>query len=306
MLSHLENSILQIINNFSFFSFSESCKRCNDPFKHQLTKLYLEFLNTELIPKLNKKNIEYAEWWIFKPESPLAKLIHQKQLPLNLYFRPNELIYLIEHLASQESMYAQGNYNIIFLNEELKLCFNTTTMYIPNLYNFCLPHVNVVNDNKTFILKNELLKNELYIDSPLNIIYTDPSSKFWIPRWLIKAYPCADTQIIFTWKEICAKFYKILTNPNNFVTKMENSIFFINEDSIFAQQFNFKHFHTNQIPDILKRIIKFLGKSNNILSLCDNLKFSDIKPNDPVVYWIEEIILKNNNLTPYIPSNIYL
>ena len=62
---------------------------------------------------------------------------------------------------------------------------------------------------------------------------------------------------------------------------MENSFFFRNEDSIFAHQFNFKHFHSNQIPDILKRIIKFLGKSNNIQSLCDNLQFSDIKLNDP-------------------------
>ena len=56
------------------------------------------------------------EWWIFKPESLLSKLIQQKQLSLSLYFRPIELIYFIEHLASKENMKTQGNYNIIFLN----------------------------------------------------------------------------------------------------------------------------------------------------------------------------------------------
>lgn len=91
---------------------------------------------------------------------------------------------------------------------------------------------------------------------------------------------CQKLQLIFTWKEICAKFNKILITHNSFVTKMENSIFFTNDDSVFAQQFNFKQFHSNQIPEILKQVIKFLGKSNTILSPFENLKFSDIEPHE--------------------------
>ena len=45
------------------------------------------------------------EWWIFKPELPLAKPIQQKTIVLNLYFRPNELISLIKHLASVDIAY---------------------------------------------------------------------------------------------------------------------------------------------------------------------------------------------------------
>jgi hypothetical protein len=87
---------------------------------------------------------------------------------------------------------------------------------------------------------------------------------------------------------------------------MENSMFFINDDSVFANHFNFKQFHKNQIPDILKKTVKFLGKSHTVLTLCSDLKFSYVTPLDPVVYWIEEMILKNNGLTPYTPSSIYL
>ena len=288
--------------------FSGTCTRCQDPFKHQLSKLYLEFISTQLIPKLAKKTIEYAEWWIFKPDSTLAQFIQENQLTLNLYFRPIELRNLIEHVASKEDLYERGNYDVIALPEKLKLCFNTddNTIYLPDLYKYCLPHVNVVDESKSFIVKNELIKSELYVDSPLDIIYTDPSSKFWIPRQLIHPYTSDDNQLIFTWKELCAKFLKLITNPHSSIRQNENNIFFINDDSPLAKRCCFKRFHRNQIPDILKKTTKFLGKSNTVLSICSDLKFPHIGPNEPVVYWIEDLIMKSNHLTPYSPSNVYL
>lgn len=290
---------------YIYLFYLESCTRCNDPFNHQLAKLYLEFLNTQLLPILNKKSVEYAQWWTFKPESQLARFLEKSQWNLNQYFTPSELISLIELIANQNNMFERGNYDIIFLNDDLKLCFDTSSIYLPDLYNLCLLHVNVVNDTKSFILKNELIKNEIIINSPLDLIYSDPSSKFWIPRQLINPYICEDNQIIFTWKEICAKFINFITSPHSSIIKMEN-MFFISNDSVIAKRFNFKYFHKNQIPDILKKMVKFLGKSNTILTLCPDLKFSHIGPNEPVVYWIEELILENNNLVPYVPFNIFL
>jgi hypothetical protein len=266
----------------------------------------MNFLDTELIPKLTQKTIEYAEWWTFKPDSPLAQYLEERQLSLNQYFRPTELTSLIEHIANQDNMYERGNYEVMFLNEDFKRCFDTTLVYLPDLYNLCLPHVDIVNDTKSFILKNEMIQNELIIQYQLDIIYSDPSSKFWIPRQLINPYICDDTQIIFTWKEICSKFLKFITSSHSSVIQTKNSMFFVNEDSILAKRFNFKQFHKNQIPDILKKTVRFLGKSNTILTLCSNLKFPHIGPNEPVVYWIEELILHNNNLKPYVPSKIYL
>lgn len=250
--------------------------------------------------------MEFEEWWTFKPESTLAKLIEKNHMSLDPHFRPIELTSLIEQLASKENMVGHGNYEIMYFNSEFKQCFNTAFVYRPNLYSLCLPHVDIVNDIKSFFLKNDLIKNELYVESPLNIIYSDPSSKFWIPREFIYPYVCQDNQNIFNWKDLCSIFLKFVSNPESSITQMENSMFFIKEDSALAKLFNFKQFHKNQIPDILKKATKFLGKSNSILTLCPDLKFSHISPYNPVVYWIEELIAKNNNLTPYIPSNIWL
>jgi hypothetical protein len=264
----------------------------------------MEFLDTQLIPQLTIKTIEYDEWWIFRPDSSLAKYIQKHHLDFNLYFRPTEIVALIENIAAKENLYGHGNYDVIFLNEELRKCFDTTSVYIPDLYKLCSSHVHTVNDTKSFILKNQLIKDEFYLDSPVNIIYSDPSSKFWIPRQLIHPYVCEDNQLVFTWKELCSKFLKFVSNPE--ITQMENSLFELNPNTVLAKQFNFHQFHKNQIPDILKKVVKFLGKSNTVLTLCSDLKFPHVGPHDPVVYWIEELIIRNNNLLPYVPSGIFL
>jgi hypothetical protein len=271
-----------------------------------LTSLYLDFLDSQLIPVLNKKCLEYAEWWIFKPDSPLAKYILKNQFVLNLYFRPDELTSLLEDIASKDNKYDRGNYKIITLDDELKLCFNTDTIYVPDLYHLCIPHVYPVNDAQTFILKNNLIKNDIFIQPPLDIVYSDPSSQFWIPQEFVNPYVCENKQSVFTWKELNSKFLQFISSPEDSSVRRENSMFFINDDSIFAKKFNFQQFHKNQIPDILKKTVRFLGKSNTILTLCPDLKFSHIRPHDPVVYWIEEIIMQYNHLTPYVPANIYL
>lgn len=255
---------------------------------------------------LNKKCLEYAEWWIFKPDSPLVKFIVKNELNLNLYFRPEELTSLIEDIASKDNMYDRGNYKIIKLNENLKECFQTDTIYLPDLHKLCTPHVNIVNDTQTFILKNELIKNDLFIHPPLDIIYSDPTSQFWIPQELINPYICENKQSVFTWKELYSKFLYFISSPDDSGVRMENSMYYIGDKSIFAKKFNFKQFHKNQIHDILKKMVRFLGKSTTILTLCPDLKFSHIRTHDPVVYWIEEIIMQYNHLTPYVPSNIYL
>jgi hypothetical protein len=288
------------------FSFLETCARCNDPFKNQITKLYLEFLNTQLIPELSRKNVEYAEWWILKPESSLSNLIQQQRLPLNLFFRPIELTTLIQDYAHQNDMYIKGNENILILNDELKTCFNTPIVYIPDLYNLCLPHVDVVNESKSFVIKNKLIHDEMYVDSPTEIIYCDPSSKFWIPRQFFSSGISTNNQFIFSWKELYDNFLSFITKPNAHIKQITNTIFFIDDNSIFADRFNFKYFHINQISLILKQMIKFLGKSNTILTACPDLKFEDINPQDDVVLWMEDIIQNNNNITPYVSSFIYL
>ncbi len=75
-------------------------------------------------------------------------------------------------------MYIKENSDILILKNELKMGFNTPIVCIPDLYNLCLPHVNVVNESKSFVIKNELIRDEFYVDFSTEIIYCDPSSKF--------------------------------------------------------------------------------------------------------------------------------
>jgi hypothetical protein len=288
-----------------FFLIPDTCQRCTDPVKNQLTKNYLEFITNNLIPILKEKTNEYKEWWIFKPSSPLAIYIQQNNYMLNLYFRPSELVYILKAIADAKNMYAWGNNDVIILDEELQNCFNTTCIYLPKLYSFCLCHVNVVTTEKCTSIKNEIIKNELFVDPPLNIIFNDPTSQFWIPQKYITSYNNNYRKKRFTypWKDLNSLFFKFICRNDSGITQLNNAMFQIQPNCTFAEEFQFKFFHTQQVPIILKQITKFLGKSNNLLTLCSDLKFFDISsPHDSVIFWIEEMITKNYNQLPYIPS----
>lgn len=285
-----------------FFS-SDSCTRCSNPNQPQMTKLYLEFITTNLLPKLQKKIAEYEEWWIFKPNSRLASYIQKHKHMLQLYFRPTELIQIIKIIANDQNMYAVGNNDIIVLDKDLQECFNTSCIFIPRLYFFCLTHVNIVKTKKCDELKNEMIKDDFFVEVPLNIIYNDPTSKFWIPQKFITSYNYQRKKITYSWKDLNTLFVKHISKQENGIIQLNKSMFEIQSTCNFAKEFQFKFFHISQVPNILKQITKFLGKTNNLLTLCPTLKFKD---HDPVIFWIEEMINQHNHELPDIPSWIYL
>ena len=264
-------------------------------------------MTSQLIPKLKEKTDEYKEWWIFKPNSPLATYIQQNDYMLTLYFRPAELIDAILNIANLKDMYSYGNRDVILLDQELQECFNTTCIYLPKLISYCLCHVNVVDTPKCNQLKNEIIKNELYIDPPINLILNDPTSKFWIPKQFITAYNHHKKKSIYPWKELTGLFFKYISKHENGITQLGGSMFHIQPHCSFADKVQFKYFHTNQVPNILKQITKFLGKSNNLSTLCPDLYFCDVSPHDNVIFWIEEIITNHYDTLPIRSSSyVYL
>lgn len=264
-------------------------------------------MNTQLIPKLKEKTEEYKEWWIFKPNSPLATYIQQQGYALNLYFRPIELIETIQNIAHFKNMYTYGNQDVIVLDEELQQCFNTTCIYLPKLMSFCLCHVNVVVDSKRCDqLKNEMIKNDFYIEPPVDLILNDPTSKFWIPQQFITAYNQKKKRVNYPWKELMSLFFKFITKYENGINQLGGSMFQIQPNCSFADKVQFKYFHTQQVPTILKQITKFLGKSNNLSTLCSDLYFCDVSPHDDVIFWIEDMITMNYDAFPLRSSYVYL
>jgi len=224
---------------------------------------------------------------------------------LSLYFRPIELINIIETIVEKSSFTDLGNPDIIILNKDLEACFNAPCIYKPNLYFHCLSHVTLANAEKVNELRNFILSTEFYLDSPIDLIYEDPSSLFWIHP-LFNTYILANEKIVYTWTELCTRFLKfVTTEPTDFIP-LANDIYKLHPNSSLTSAIQFKHFHTSQIPLILKQITKFLGKSNTIFTLCKNLKFNHITTKESINFFIEEIVINNNSLTPYVSSVVYI
>ena len=87
-------------------------------------------------------------------------------------------------------------------------------------------------------------------------------------------------------------------------TALEDSMFSVNSDSVFANDFRFTYFHKTQIPAILKQITKYLGKRSNILTLFPQfmLEDSDIE----TMAFIEHTLFGDNRLMPNIQNFIYV
>jgi hypothetical protein len=290
---------------FNLFTviFSDVCSACNGD--SSLCRSYFKFISTQLIPELKKNFSEHEEYWIFKPESSLYKYIKEQRYVMTLYFKPSELIDIVESIAETNGLYDPGNLDIIILNKELQSCFNAWCIFKPNLYSHCLPHVNLANNEKINEIRNHALSSEFYLDSPVDIIYNDTSSLFWVSP-MLNLYIYNNKKIIYTWKELCTQFTQFVTNQHSDFSLLDNDIYCIKKNSILSQTLKFSHFHKSQIPYILKQFTKFLGKSTTLLTLCKNLKLHHVNSKDKISAFIENIILNNNALTPYVPSVVYL
>jgi hypothetical protein len=221
-----------------------------------------------------------------------------KNCQLSTFFRPAQLFEALESIASDNQMYEHGNSDIIKTDQKLYECFKTWTLYKPDLYKYCLPHVNIVN-SKCLELKNKHIYTEFYTESPVDIIFEDPSSLFWVHP-LINSVIFKNAKITYTWKECCEKFYEFVKNSEGHIISKHDSLFLINEKSILTSILKFSIFHRSQIPEILKQLTCFLGKSNTLLTLCHNLSFTHLNIDPSLLKFLEEIISNNNNLTPYI------
>jgi len=270
--------------------------------------LYRHQLENNIIPSLDMALDKYSEFWSFKTDSPLQLyLTSVRDRPLEPYFVPLELIDHIIDEAHKLKLFAPGNSKIIVANQSLTNCFRTKLIYTPDLYQLCLPHVNVVsNAIKLKELKHNHVYNELYVNPATDIVYKDPAAKFWIPPYF-NAIVCKNAKITYTWDELLNLFSTFIHTRNNHINPIHpNSLLFaINPHSVFTQDFQFKIFHTNQLDFILKSISKYLGKQSTVLSLCPKLK-SILDQNDSVVLWIESILFHNNRLMPIIPRISYL
>jgi hypothetical protein len=247
----------------------------------------------------------YEEWWIFRPESTLNTYLKENNYVMNLYFTPEELVQRVTRMMEKNGTYDHGNSEIIFLNKDLQKIFHTESVFKPNLYSLLLDHVDLATVEKVNELRNYNISSEFYINSPVELIYNDPSSLFWIHP-LVNTHIYQNRKIVYTWKELQSTFLKFISTPNPHFISSSYNVYTIDPKSILTNLFNFRQFHSSQVFHILQQVTKFLGKSNTIFTLCKQLKFINIPVKNNISAILENVILSNNDLTPYISNSIFI
>lgn len=259
--------------------------------------MYLEFIQNEVYPTIKKLLQKFSIWWTFQPESLLEDFLKDYNVILPQYFCPEELFNAILNIASSNGMIEYGNSNIIVADRKLQECFKTWYIYIPDLLKYCTDHVQPVNSEINESLKNDAVYREIYIEPPVNIIYNDPSSLFWLHPDINYAMN-NNLAMTYSWKELVSLFENFCyTNKQHFI-RIDQATFQIKPTSILNSLFKFKIFHKNQIEGILKSVTKFLGKPKTIEHCCKN--FNPVIADKSLFNILDFAVNNCNKLIPYI------
>ena len=221
---------------------------------------------------------------------------------MNTYFTPDDLVEAILSIAESKYMLDIGNSEVFITDRALQDCFNSSWLiYIPDLKMYCEPHITSAPANIISTLQNEAFNKLVHLKCPESILYHDLSSLFWLHPD-INAILTKNETTVFSWPLLCNLFTAFVTTNTTHFRKKDNGLFEIKEQSPLAKVFRFKYFHIHQIESILKRVTKFLGKSNTLAHCCTNLSLDSIPPH--VIQFIDSPIHKANQCSPYIHSFI--
>jgi hypothetical protein len=254
---------------------------------------------------------KYATWWTFKPSSLLKAYLNDREIVLDEYFSLDELQDQVINVLKHASQYSNSNV-IVLMDEEQQMVFDSWYIFVPNIVkDHLLAHVVAAPADISNALQNKHMTDHFYINSPIDLIYKDPSSVFWL-------FPFVDfamnqsTGNVYSWNKLLFMFTEFCLNNTNYFTRLSDSIISINENTCLTSLFDFTYFHLSQIDTILKRITKFLGRKNGIVQSCHFIKnnplfnITSTKKHPNVFTFIDDVINNNNNLMHALPSGLYI
>jgi hypothetical protein len=297
---------------FHFPDQCDACDRIGGPSKDSFLQMYCSFINDKLLPEITSLADKYSVWWSFKPESALKQYLNNREIELNEYFCPEELLSMIATILISKNTQIDDNKQIINLDEELQTIFDTWIIFLPNLKEYVTPHINVAPPNVIQQLQNENMNEEFYMESPKEILYKDTSSVFWLNP-VIDFMLNKSTGNIYSWPHLVLLFTDFCLNNTVFFTRQDEYIISVNPNTPIAKLFHFKYFHIDQCEQILKQITKFLGRKNSILHACPFLRFSPYFTSlvfnnqyENVATFVDDIINNNHSLLPEFNVYFYL
>jgi len=219
---------------------------------------------------------------------------------------------LITRILISKNTQIDDNKQIITLDEELQIIFDTWVIFLPNLREYVSHHINVAPQNVIHHLQNESINETFYLEAPKEILYKDASSVFWVNP-VIDFMLNKSTGNSYSWQNLVLLFTDFCSNNTIFFTRQDEYIIGVNPNTPIAKLFHFKCFHIDQCESILKQMTKFLGRRNSILHACPFLKFSPYFTSyvfnnkyENVAMFIDDILNNNHSLLPEFTEFFYL
>jgi hypothetical protein len=303
-------TILKIIYFFCLDQ-CQTCDRNGGPAKESLDHKYVNFIERELLPELNLLAAKYAKWWTFKPFSLLKLYLNDREIVLDEYFSLDELQEKVFGVLKNSSQYFNSDV-IVLMDEEQQKLFDSWYIFVPDIVkDHLMAHIVAAPDEIAKDLQNKHMTENFYVESPMDIIYKDPSSVFWIPPYIDFAIN-KSTGNVYSWNRLLFLFTEFCFNNTEYFTRHSNTIIGINENTLLTSVFSFKYFHLSQIETILKKVTKFLGRKNSMIQNCHFIRHTPLvnvtsNKNLPNVFtFIDDIINNNNCLMPSLSAGLYL
>jgi hypothetical protein len=301
------------VHSFTILFFVlDQCQICDangGAAQESITHMYTDFIKNKLLPELTLLATKYATWWTFKPDSLLKSYLDDREINLDKYFRPQELLKHVLNVLKKETQFSNNNV-IVLMDEEQQRVFDSWFIFVPDIIlTHLLTHVTTASSEIADSLQNKHMIADFYIDSPTDIIYKDPSSVFWLTPVVDFAIN-ESTGNVYSWKKLLFIFSDFCLNNKHFFTRHSETIIGINDNTSITNLFDFRYFHISQIENILKQITKFLGRKNNMIKNCHFLKHNQsfkVASNNKytnVFNFIDDVINNNNDLMPHILSGL--
>ncbi len=126
----------------------------------------------------------------------------------------------------------------------------------------CLEHVDEAPPAVSIPMQNEHIANDFYVNSPVEILYMDRTSQFWVHP-VLHLLMNKNKQIASSWNELKLILLDICTLNTDHFTHVNENIIYVNTDSKLSHLFEFKYFHLDLIENLLKETSCFLGRKKN-------------------------------------------
>ena len=78
---------------------------------------------------------KYADWWTFKPSSPLKAYLSDREIVMDEYFSLEELRYQVMSILRHAAQFPNNSDVIVLEDQELQMVFDSWYIFVPDVEN---------------------------------------------------------------------------------------------------------------------------------------------------------------------------